>query len=92
MTALGLFLSVNAPAAPPTLTVEATDAVIGGTIHATAELAESPGAEGEISFEVFASDDPTCAGPALEQSSATVTGEGEYASGDFEPTVAGDYY
>ena len=91
-TALGLLFSVSAPAAPPTLTVEATDAVIGGPVHATAELAESPGASGEISFEVFASDDPTCDGPALDQSSATVSGEGEYASEDFEPTVAGDYY
>ena len=91
-TALGLVFSVSAPAAPPTLTVEATDAVIGGAIHATAELAESPNAEGEISFEVFASDDPTCEGPALDQGSTTVSGEGEYASDDFEPTVAGDYY
>jgi hypothetical protein len=91
-TALVLLLSANAPAIPPTLTVEATDTVIGGTIHATAELTESPGATGEISFEVFASDDPTCAGPALDQSSATVEGEGEYISEDFEPTAAGDYY
>ena len=91
-TALGLLFSVSAPAAPPTLTLEATDAVIGGSIHATAELAESPGATGEISFEVFASDDPTCEGPALEQSAATVSEEGEYESEDFDPTVVDDYY
>lgn len=91
-TALVLYLSAIAPAAPPTLTVEATDTTIGGTVHATAELAEGPTATGEITFEVFAPDDPTCAGPALDQSSATVSGEGEYASEDFEPTVAGDYH
>jgi hypothetical protein len=91
-TALCLFLSVNAPAAPPSLTVEATDTVIGGTVHATAELAESPEASGEISFEVFASDDPTCERTALDQSSATVEGEGEYASEDVEPPAVGPYY
>jgi hypothetical protein len=91
-TALGLLFSVSAPAAPPTLTVEATDAVIGEAIRATAELAESPGASGEISLEVFASDDPTCTGPALDQSSVTVNGEGEYNSKNFKPTIAGDYY
>jgi hypothetical protein len=90
--ALGLLLSASAPAAPPTLTVEATGTEIGGTVHATAELSESPGATGEISFEVFASGDPTCTGPALDQSSVTVSDEGEYDSDDFEPTVAGDYY
>lgn len=91
-TALVLLFAVSAPAAPPTLIVEATDVVIGESIHATAELTESPDASGEISFEVFAADDPACEGTALAQSSATVSGEGEYASGDFEPTVAGDYH
>jgi hypothetical protein len=91
-TALVLFFAVSAPAAPPTLTVNATDVVIGESIHATAELAESPDAGGEISFEVFAANDPDCEGTALDQSSATVSGEGEYASEDFEPTVAGDYH
>lgn len=89
---LGLFLSVSAPAAPPTFTLDATDAVVGEAIHATAELTESLGATGEISFEVFASDDPTCSGPALDQSSVTVNGEGEYNSKNFKPTSAGDYF
>jgi hypothetical protein len=91
-TALVLLFAVGAPAAPPTLTVEATDVAIGDSIHATADLAESPDASGEISFEVFAADDPDCEGTALAQSSATVSGEGEYASEDFEPAVAGDYH
>jgi hypothetical protein len=90
--ALVLLLSAGAPAAPPTLTLEATDAVIGEAVHATVDLGESPGASGEISFEVFASDDLTCTGPALDESSATVAGEGEYASEAFEATVAGDYH
>ncbi len=91
-TAVGLLISVSAPAAPPNLVVEGSDAEIGGTIHATAELSESPGAEGEISFEVFGADDPTCTGTALAQSSAAVNGEGQYLSEDFEPPTAGPYY
>lgn len=91
-TVVGLLISVSAPAAPPSLVVEGSTAVIGGNIHATAELSESPGATGEISFEVFGSNDPTCAGTALAQSSATVSGEGQYLSEDFEPPAAGPYY
>lgn len=90
--AVVLLFAVSAPAAPPTLSLEATDVVVGENIHATAELTESPGASGEISFEVFAADDPECEGPALAQSSAPVSGEGKYDSEDFEPTVAGDYH
>ena len=91
-TALGLILSVAAPAAPSSFTLEATDAVIGKAIHASAELSESPGATGEITFEVFGSSDPTCAGTALDQSTVTVDGEGEYESEDFEPASADLYY
>jgi hypothetical protein len=91
-TALGLLLSVAAPAAPPSLTLAATNAVIGGAIHATAELSEGATASGEISFEVFDSDDPTCSEPALAQSAATVSGEGQYVSADFSPPAAGGYY
>jgi hypothetical protein len=91
-TALGLLLAVSASAAPPTLTVVATDAVIGQTIAATAELSESPAASGEISFEVFGPDDPTCAGPALEVSETPVSGEGQYASADFAPATTGLYH
>jgi hypothetical protein len=88
-----LIIAVTSAAAAPTLSIEATDATIGGTIHATAQLSESPGATGEISFQIFGPDDPTCTGPALtpEPLSATVAGEGEYSSGDFSPTEAGTY-
>src|SRR5690349_24916382 len=89
-TVVGLLLSVSAPAAPPSLVVQGSATVIGADIHATADLSESPGAEGEISFELFGSDD--CTGTALAQSSTTVSGEGEYLSEDFEPPAAGSYY
>jgi hypothetical protein len=92
--ALALFLTVAAPADPPRLTVVATDAVVGQAIHATAELSESPNAEGDISFEVFGPGDQTCSGPPLTPApaSASVAGEGEYASGEITPPAAGTYY
>jgi hypothetical protein len=90
---LGLLLAVASPAAPPSLSITATDAVIGQTIQATAQLSESPEATGEISFEVFGPGDPTCSGPALSPApaSASATGEGEYSSGEFTPPAAGGY-
>ncbi|HEU4393832.1 MAG TPA: hypothetical protein VFR04_09405 [Solirubrobacterales bacterium] len=91
--ALALLLAVTSSAATPSLSVVATDAVIGQTIHATAQLSESPGASGEISFEVFGPDDPTCSRPALTPAlpSVSVNGEGEYPSADFTPPEAGTY-
>ncbi len=93
-TGLGLLLAVTSAAAPPSLSVVTTDAVIGQTIHATAELSEGPAASGEISFEVFGPGDPTCSGPALTPApaSASVDGEGEYSSGEFTPPEAGTYF
>jgi len=91
-TGVGLLLAVTAPAAPPVLTLEAADAEIGQSIQATATLSESPGAEGEISFEVFGPDDPTCAGTALATpTAAVVNGEGQYSSGTYSPPTAGTY-
>ena len=93
-TGLGLLLAVTSSAAPPTLSIAASDAVIGQTIQATAQLSESPNASGEISFEVFGPGDPSCSGPALSPApaSAPVSGEGEYLSGEFTPPEAGVYH
>jgi len=93
-TGLSLLLAVTSSAAPPSLSIVATDAVIGQTIQATAQLSESPNAAGEISFEVFGPGDPSCSGPALSPApaAASVSGEGEYASGEFTPPEAGVYH
>jgi hypothetical protein len=92
-TGVGLLFAVASSAAPPSLGVTATDADIGQTIKATAQLSESPDASGEISFEVFGPDDPSCSGPALDPAPAAVpvAGEGEYVSGEFTPPEAGVY-
>ena len=93
-TGLGLLLAVTSSAAPPNLSIVATDAVVGQAIQATAQLSESPNASGEISFEVFGPGDPDCSGPALSPALAAVpvTGEGEYPSGEFTPPEAGIYH
>src|SRR5918999_92412 len=91
VTAFGLLLFASAATAAPILTVGATDAMIGEEIQATADLSESPGATGEITFEVFAADDPTCEEPPLDQSTVTVSGEGQYSSGVFAPPAPGTY-
>jgi hypothetical protein len=89
--ALGLLLFANVAAAAPILSVGATDAVIGGEIQATADLSEAPDASGEITFEVFATDDPTCSESPLDQSTVTVAGEGQYVSDEFDPPAPGTY-
>ncbi|HST70513.1 MAG TPA: hypothetical protein VLI94_12750 [Solirubrobacterales bacterium] len=84
-------LFAGVAAAAPILTVGATDAVVGGEIQGTADLSESPGATGEITFEVFAADDPTCSEPPLDTSTVTVSGEGQYLSEGFVPLAPGTY-
>lgn len=91
---LALCLTVAAPADPPRLTVTATDAIVGDSVHAAAELSESPNASGDISFEVFGPGDETCSGPALTPAldPVPVAGEDEYASAEITPPSAGTYY
>lgn len=93
LTGLGL-LATSASAAP-SLGLDATDTVIGGTIQATAQLSalEGSDASGTISFEVFAPSDPFCSGPALtpEPTPTSVDGAGDYVSGTFTPVAPGVY-
>jgi hypothetical protein len=92
-TGLGFLLPAIATAAP-TLSLSATDAGIGQSVHATAQLAESPTATGEISFALFGPGDSACTGPALTPAPdpAPVAGEGDYDSGEITPPSAGTYY
>jgi hypothetical protein len=94
VAALVLLFAAASPAAASTLTATATDAAIGQSVHANAQLSESPEASGEISFEVFGPGDSDCSGPALDPAptSTPVNGEGEYASGDITPPEAGNYF
>jgi hypothetical protein len=90
-SAAGLFLAVVALADPPTLSLTAGNATVGQPIHATAELAQTQNASGEITFEVFGPADPTCSGTGTAVTPAPVAGDGQYVSGDFVPPAAGTY-
>jgi hypothetical protein len=91
LTALGL-LAIPASAGAATLGLTASDAVIGQEIQATAQLTESPGATGTISFEVFAPGDNECEDPLTPAlTPVPVDGEGSYLSGTFTPTSPGTY-
>lgn len=91
--ALVLSLAAAAPASASTLGLSASDGVVGGQIHATAELLDSPDAGGVISFEVFGPGDGDCSGPALDPAPASVpvNGEGSYDSGSIAAPAAGSY-
>jgi hypothetical protein len=77
--------------ASPTISTNATNATVGSTIHDTATLAGGQSAGGTITFEAFGPDDATCAATAAFAEPVPVTGNGEYASPDFEPSEAGEY-
>ncbi len=77
----------------PTLSTAATDAEVGGAIHDTATLAGgvvTPG--GTIVFNAYEPTDPTCAKSAAYTKTVTVSGNGEYGSGDFTAPAAGQYH
>ena len=89
-TALCLLVA-SAQAASPTLGLTATDATVGATVKATAQLSGSASASGQIFFAVFGPSDPTCTGSALAESSTAVSGDGSYDSASFSPPTAGSY-
>ncbi|HEX5609650.1 MAG TPA: hypothetical protein VFX45_06115 [Solirubrobacterales bacterium] len=93
IAALVLSLAIASAAAASSLSLSASDAGIGGAIDAKAQLSDAPSASGEISFEVFGPGDSDCSGPALSPApaAATVSGEGEYTSGEITPPSAGTY-
>jgi len=75
-----------------TLTTNASPVPIGQTIFDTAHLRgghATPG--GTITFDVFAPNDATCATPIAVPPAVTVNGAGDYASGNYTPTMTGNY-
>ena len=79
--------------ATPSLTTTASGPVaIGSNITDTAHLSGGYGAlSGTITFDVFAPGDTTCATPLTAPSGKTVTGAGDYPSGNFASTTVGGY-
>ena len=73
---------------------DATSATIGATIHDQAGLlGATANAGGTITFYLYGpSETPDCAGDPVFTDTVDVDGAGNYLSGDFTPTTAGDYY
>lgn len=76
--------------ASPKLTASASSGlVLGGAVNATATLSEGTQPTGTIAFRLYGPSDPACTQIPLFTSTATVSGNGAYASAPFMPTQAG---
>jgi hypothetical protein len=84
-------LTVNK--ASPTMTTTASGSVaVGGNITDTAHLNGGFGTlSGTITFDVYAPGDTTCATPLTAPTGNTVSGSGDYTSGNFITTTFGIY-
>jgi hypothetical protein len=60
-------------------------------LSGTATDPDGSAADGTITFNLYGPDDATCSGAAVFTSTATVSGDGDYNSGDFTPTAPGVY-
>jgi hypothetical protein len=78
--------------ATPTLTTAASDATLGGSIDDVATLAGGVNPSGSIEFKVYGPGDPTCAAAALYSQADTVSANGSYDSGEYQPTSTGAYH
>jgi LPXTG-site transpeptidase (sortase) family protein len=88
--------TINGPictAGTPTSTTTASGPVtLGGNITDTAHLVGGSGTlSGAITFDVFAPGDTTCATPLTALTPVTVTGGGDYTSGNFATVTLGSY-
>jgi uncharacterized GH25 family protein len=79
---------------PTQIATAATSETIGAAVHDVATLSGATAdATGTVTFNLYGpSDTPDCSGTAVFTVSVDVAGPGDYASGDFTPTTAGNYY
>ncbi len=78
-------------AASPTLSSTASASVpLGGSVSDSATLAAGFNPTGSITFNLYGPGDTSCT-TSLFSSSATVSGNGPYASGTFTPATTGTY-
>ncbi|MGH2719065.1 MAG: hypothetical protein ACRDJU_10840, partial [Actinomycetota bacterium] len=74
----------------PTLTTQASpSAPLGASVSATATLAFGTSPTGTILFSVYGPDNASCSGAPEVTSTATVSGNGSYASANYTPTGNG---
>ncbi|WP_196279351.1 choice-of-anchor A family protein [Catellatospora vulcania] len=83
---------VSAGTVTPTLSTDASDDItLGGQIRDTATLAGGQSPTGTITFSLYGPDNATCTGTPVFTSTVPVTGNGNYPSQQFTPTLAGTY-
>ncbi len=79
-------------AAPTIVTTASAPVTAGNPIHDTATLANGVVPTGTITFTLFGPGNTTCTGAPIFTSSVPVAaGNGNYVSGNFTPTSAGNY-
>jgi len=76
----------------PTLSTEASASVqVGGDISDTATLAGGLAPTGTITFNLYGPDDENCAEASIFTDEVAVDGNGDYQSGPFTTSLAGEY-
>ena len=78
-------------ATPTTTSVASPSVVLGGTIHDTVTLSGGYQPTGSLYIAVWGPGQEVCEDTPLEEFEVTVTGNREYISPDYTPTVAGTY-
>jgi hypothetical protein len=82
----------SAEAVQPTIVTRATGSVVlGAAISDTAVLSNGSSPTGTITFNAYGPNDANCSGTVAFTATKTVSGNGEYTSGNFTPTSAGTY-
>lgn len=78
----------------PTIATDAGSGTVGDAISDTATLSgATAGAGGTITFSLYGpSDTPNCTGDAVFTDTVDVSGNGDYPSGSFTPSVSGTFY
>ena len=75
----------------PSIVTQATATItVGASINDVATLSGGLAPTGDITFNLYGDD--TCTGPVLFSSTVPVSGNGDYTSGSYTPTVVGSYY
>jgi hypothetical protein len=83
---------VVSKASPSLATTASAGVTIGGSVHDTGTLSGGFSPGGTITFRLYGPNDASCSGtPAFTSAAVSVSGNGNYDSGNFTPAAAGTY-
>ncbi len=80
------------PVTPAFSTTASGSTGVGAPIYDVAHLSGGLAPSGAITFELFGPASPTCTGAPVFTATAAVTGNGDFTSASFIPTLAGTYH